>query len=137
MAARLGQTSEIQIQAHSNSVCHKVGELGSEVGPNLLTTRNRGKEFILLNVLDPNREVLPAWHDYAAVLKDGRTTNGIITQESPVSLTLRRAEAKESKIRRTDIDLLRDTGHSLMPSDLEKTISVQQMADILAWLLAQ
>lgn len=119
------------------SVCHKVGTVGYEVGPNLLSTRNRGSEFILLNVLDPNREVLPAWHDYVAVTNDGRSTNGIITQESPVSVTLRRAEAKESKPQRSDLDALVDTGRSLMPEDLEKTVSIQQMADLLAWIQAQ
>ena len=119
------------------SVCHKVGNLGYEVGPNLLSTRHRGTEFILLNVLDPNREVLPAWHDYVAVMRDGRTSNGIIAEESPVSVTLRRAEAKESTPLRRELDVLVDTGRSLMPEELEKTISIQQMADLLAWLQAQ
>ena len=52
-------------------------------------------------------------------------------------MTLRRAEAKETKILRSDIEVLRDTGQSLMPADLEKTVSIQQMADLLAWLQAQ
>ena len=119
------------------SVCHKVGIVGHEVGPNLLSTRNRGTEFILLNVLDPNREVLPAWHDYVAVLKDGRSTNGLVAQESPVSVTLRQSEGKETSLLRADIDLLSDTGRSLMPEDLEKSVSVQQMADLISWLYAQ
>ena len=119
------------------SVCHQVGDIGFEVGPNLLSVRNRGAEFILLNVLDPNREVLPAWHDYIALTSDGRSSNGIIAQESPVSVTLRQAERKEQKILRSDIELLKDTGRSLMPEDLEKSITVQQMADLLAWLNAQ
>ena len=116
------------------AVCHKVGNLGHAVGPNLLSTRNRGTEFILLNILDPNREALPAWHDYVAVLNDGRTFNGIIAEESPVSVTLRGTEAKESTHLRTELDVLVDTGRSLMPDDLEKTITVQQMADLFAWL---
>ena len=136
--AMLGNTDRgAQVFRKTCSVCHKVGNLGHQVGPNLLSTRHRGTEFILLNILDPNREVLPAWHDYIAVMHDGHTTNGIITDESPVSVTLRRAEGKESTPIRAELDFLVDTGRSLMPEEMEKTISIQEMADLLAWLQAQ
>ena len=54
-----------------------------------------------------------------------------------MSVNLGRAEAMESKFLRSDIDLLRDTRHSLMPADSEKTVSIQQVADLLGWLLVQ
>ncbi len=117
------------------SVCHQIGSVGHQVGPNLASFRNRGAEAILANVLDPNREVNPAWRDYVAVSVDGTTHNGVLISETAGSLTLRRAEAKETTLLRSDIEVLRDTGRSLMPEGLEKNIDPQGMSDLITWIL--
>ena len=117
------------------SVCHQIGTIGYQVGPNLATMKNRGPESILTNVLDPNREVNPAWRDYVAVTTDGQTHNGVLISESASILTFRRAEAKETSLLRSDLEALRDTGRSLMPEGLEKNIDTQAMADLIAWLM--
>ena len=117
------------------STCHQIGDVGYQVGPNLATMKNRGPEAILTNVLDPNREVNPAWRDYVAITSEGATHNGVLIAESASSLTLRRAEAKETSLLRSDVEALRDTGRSLMPEGLEKTINTQAMADLVAFLM--
>ncbi len=119
------------------SVCHQLNGVGHAVGPNLATVTNRGAESILVNLLDPNREVNPAWRDYIAVTLAGTTHNGVIITESSTSITLRRAEAKEDTLLRADVETIRDTGRSLMPEGLEKQIDVQGMADLISWLLEQ
>lgn len=117
------------------SVCHQIGSIGYQVGPNLASMKNRGTEAILTNVLDPNREVNPAWRDYVAVGTDGTTHNGVLISESAASLTLRRAEARETSLLRSEIEALRDTGRSLMPEGLEKSIDTQAMADLMQWIM--
>lgn len=117
------------------STCHQIGTVGNQVGPNLATMKNRGPEAILTNVLDPNREVNPAWRDYVAVTVDGTTHNGVLVAESASSLTLRRAEAKETSLLRADLEALRDTGRSLMPEGLEKNLDPQAMADLVTWMM--
>lgn len=117
------------------SVCHQIGTVGFQVGPNLATMKNRGPEAILTNVLDPNREVNPAWRDYIAVTTDGQTHNGVLIAESASVLTFRRAEAKETSLLRSDLEALRDTGRSLMPEGLEKNLDAQSMADLIGWLM--
>lgn len=117
------------------SVCHQIGTVGFQVGPNLATMKNRGPESILTNVLDPNREVNPAWRDYVAVTTSGQTYNGVLISESASILTFRRAEAKETSLLRSDLEALRDTGRSLMPEGMEKNLDPQAMADLIAWLM--
>lgn len=117
------------------STCHQIGSVGNQVGPNLATMKNRGPEAILTNVLDPNREVNPAWRDYVAVTVDGTTHNGVLVSESASTLTLRRAEAKETSLLRADLEVLRDTGRSLMPEGLEKNLDPQAMADLVTWMM--
>ena len=119
------------------SNCHQLGGMGFQVGPNLATVANRGADSILINLLDPNREVNPAWRDYLVVTTAGRTYNGVIINESATSITLRRAEAKEDSLMRSQVDSIQDTGRSLMPEGLEKEIDPQAAADLISWIMQQ
>jgi putative heme-binding domain-containing protein len=59
---------------------------------------------------------------------------GIIAAESNGSITLRRAQGEEETIPRDRIVSLSATGLSLMPQELEKNMSRQDLADLLAYL---
>ena len=116
------------------STCHALGGIGHPIGPNLAAMRNRGPEAILLNVLDPNREVNPKYLSYSLLTADGRTLAGMIEEETATSVTLRRADNAKHTVLRIDIDELRSSGISLMPEGLEKQINQQQMADLIQFL---
>ena len=116
------------------ATCHAVSGQGKAVGPDLATVQNRSAEQLLLQILDPNREVKPQYVSYQVITDEGRIKSGIIASESDASITLRRAEGAEDVIARQAIDSLTSTGLSLMPEGLEKEISPQQMADLLAYL---
>ncbi len=64
------------------SACHRAEKVGHEIGPNLATAKNRGAEFLLLNVLDPSREVNPEYVNYSVALDDGRILTGLIAAET-------------------------------------------------------
>ncbi|MGD9646631.1 MAG: PVC-type heme-binding CxxCH protein [Pirellulales bacterium] len=118
------------------AACHKLAGVGHEIAPNLATIQNRGAEAILLNVLDPNREVNPQYVNYVLVTDDGRTITGMIAAETATSVTLRRAEDQTDTVLRSQIDALESTRQSLMPEGLEKQIDQQAMADLIAYLLS-
>lgn len=117
------------------AACHRVEGVGHEIGPNLATVRSRGAEAILVNLLDPSREVNPQFVNYVLVTDDGRTLTGMVAAETAASVTLRRAEAATDTVLRVNIDELRSTGQSLMPEGMEKQLSKQEIADVIAYLL--
>jgi putative heme-binding domain-containing protein len=117
------------------ATCHRVGELGKDVGPNLATIRQWNPEQVLINILDPNREVAPNFIGYTLETKDGRTLDGLIADESAASLTLKRADGLTDKVLRRDIAQLSGSGLSLMPEGLEAAVTIEQMADLIAFLL--
>lgn len=119
----------------SCATCHRIGDLGKDVGPNLATIRQWSPEQVLINILDPNREVAPNFLSYTVETKHGRTLDGIITAESAASITLKRAEGITETVLRRDFAQLSGSGLSLMPEGLEAAISVEQMADLIAFLL--
>jgi len=73
--------------------------------------------------------------EYVVVLTDGRVSTGIIAAETPGSITLRRAEGAQETVLRRDIEALSSTGKSIMPEGVEKDLTPQDMADLLAFLL--
>ena len=66
------------------------------------------------------------------VTESGRIFNGIIAAETATSITLKRAEARQDVILRNTIEELAATGVSLMPEGLEKDLSPQDLADVIA-----
>lgn len=116
------------------SICHRVGAEGKQVGPDIVSVTNKSPDDLLLAMLDPNREAQPNFNVYTIVTEAGRVFNGIIVSESAVNITLRQAEGKQDTIARADIAQLLSTGKSLMPEGLEKDLSKQQVADVIAFI---
>lgn len=114
--------------------CHRLDREGIPVGPDLFGIRNQPKEAILLHVLVPDYEIAPGFAAYVIETKDGRTLSGLILSETTTSVTLRQAQGIEETILRTNIVSLLASNVSLMPQELEKTMSRQDLADLIAYL---
>jgi len=119
------------------SKCHRIGNVGHNVGPDISDTRARARDALLYDLLDPNRRVDPQYTEYVVVTTDGRLFNGLMIAESSDSVTLRQPEGREQTIPRTDIEDLKTTNKSLMPEGIERDVTVEQMADVLEFLKAR
>jgi putative membrane-bound dehydrogenase-like protein len=116
--------------------CHRLEEVGYDLGLPLGNIQAKGAEFILVNVLDPNLQVLPEYLNYVVITKDGRQFSGMIASETATSITLRRAEGQSDSILRANIDEMVSSGNSIMPEGLEQQVSKAQMADLIAYLMS-
>ncbi len=116
------------------ATCHQAEELGVEVGPNMATVANRSAEDLIVHILDPNREVAANYVNYSLATTSGRVLSGIIIEESANALVLRRAEGASDIVPRDQIESVTSTGISLMPEGLEKGLSHQDLADLIAFL---
>ena len=116
------------------SICHKVGDQGHLVAPEIVSVVNKSPNDLLIAILDPNREAQPNFTQYTVITKAGKVFTGMIAEETGASLTLRRAEGKQDVIRRADIAELVSSGKSLMPEGFEKDLSPEQIRDIIAFV---
>ena len=116
------------------ATCHRVSGQGVDVGPDLATVAGRSADDLLLHILDPNREVASNYMNYNVATTDGRTVSGIIASESATALTLKRAEGVTEVIPRGQIEAVASTGLSLMPEGLEKGLTAQDLADLMAFV---
>jgi putative membrane-bound dehydrogenase-like protein len=71
--------------------CHRLDGQGFELGPDLVTVKTTGKEKMLVNILDPNREVAPQFMAYTVDTKDDESFIGTVANESTASVTVRQA----------------------------------------------
>ncbi len=116
------------------STCHRIGDFGHAVGPDLASVQNKSPADLLVAIVDPNREAQPNYISYTLVTHQGTVHTGIIVAESAAGVTLRRADAKEDHILRSEIEELASTGKSLMPEGLEKDVPAADMADVIAYI---
>lgn len=116
------------------SKCHRLEDEGYEIGPNLVTVKNRGMDTVLLQLLDPNREINPEFVNFIITKKNGETFSGIIKSESPTGIELALGAGEHELIQRSDIEELRPSGISMMPEQLEVDLDVEAMSDLLAYI---
>lgn len=117
--------------------CHNLDGVGKEVGANLASALgNKTPDALLVDILDPSREVDPRFVQYVVSTLDGQTRTGVIAGETSAAVTLRLPDKGEVTVLRTDIDKLTGSGQSLMPDGLEKQLSKADFADLIAYLLS-
>ncbi len=117
------------------SRCHRLDGMGNEVGPDLTDViGRRPKGFFLTKVLDPNLNISPGYETYVIETRSGSTITGVVAQESPSSMILRREEGEEETVLRRSITSLRVSAVSTMPEGLEEEIDLKAMADLLQYL---
>lgn len=117
--------------------CHVYEGLGAKVGPDLTGMRNQPAEALLMHIVMPNYEVVPGFTSYEVETRDDRSLSGLLASESESSVTIRQAQGVEETVLRSNILSMRSTSLSLMPEELEKAISKQELADLLAFLKGQ
>lgn len=116
------------------SVCHQLGEQGHAVGPDLTALANRTHEFLLQEILDPNKNLDNRYVEYVCITKEGRTITGLLSSESGNAITLKGKEGRQETLLRSEIEEIKASGKSLMPEGLEKEISPAAMSDLIAYL---
>ncbi len=114
--------------------CHTHAGKGHAVGPDLTGLRNQPAETLLLHILVPNHEVVVGYTLYEMETRDGESVSGILVAQTPESLTLRMPLGLSKTVARGDLKTLRASALSLMPNELEKTMTRQELADLLAFL---
>ncbi len=115
--------------------CHRLGNLGHDVGPDLRALGRPSVDALLVAILDPNRAVVDPYVSAEALTRDGRALHGIIAGETPHTVTLRMAGGAEEVLRRSELTALRRTGRSLMPEGFELALDPRAMADLIAFLV--
>ncbi len=116
------------------AACHKLRGEGNEVGPDLGTVTDKTVPQLLEAIFDPNRAVESRYLSYTAVTLSDREVSGVITSETPNSISLKLQGGAEETILRAELKSLTGSGLSLMPEGLEAALQPQDVADLIAYI---
>jgi putative heme-binding domain-containing protein len=115
--------------------CHMPRRMAGRVGPDLSGINNKTKEELLTSILNPSYAVEPRFVNYVVTTKDGHMYDGVIANETPSAITLRGgSEEGDETVLRKNVAEIRASSVSLMPDGLEKDLSKQAIADVIAYL---
>jgi len=115
------------------AACHRAGDAGARVGPDLTDVGGRRNAVELERaLLDPGADVAPGNRTYRVVLKDGTAVTGRLLSHD--TFTVQLLDTRE-RLRSFDKSELRELGFvpSPMPS-FRGTLSPQEIADMVSYL---
>jgi putative heme-binding domain-containing protein len=118
-------------------MCHRVGDDGGSVGPELTTVSSRfSRRDILESILEPSKVVSEQFANTDFVLKNGDSATGRIVSETAETVVIRPSMLAPDmrEIRKADIKSREISKLSPMPPGLVNILTKQEILDLLAFL---
>ncbi len=120
------------------AACHKLHGHGGVIGPDITGANRSNLEYLLGNILTPSAIIQDAYRMQIVVTNDGRVYSGVPASEDDRLLRLRVANQTEPvTINKSQIESRDVAPVSMMPEGLLKTMSDEQVLDLVAYLQSQ
>lgn len=117
------------------AACHRIGQEGHLVGPQLDGVGGRGVDRLLEDILDPNRNIDQAFRTTVYVTVDGKVINGLERARDGKTIVIADAEGKEIRLAADDVEESYRSQVSLMPTTVTEKLPASDLHNLLAWLL--
>ena len=116
--------------------CHKVGQTGSTIGPELTSI---GKKFDKTGLLDaiihPSAAILLGYEPWLINTKDGSSFFGFLVSENKQAVVIKDVAGQQHTIATDKISSKQKQNKSVMPDPAVAGISEQELADVAGYLL--
>lgn len=114
--------------------CHKIYGEGADVGPDITHNGRNNWDQLVSNVFDPSLVIGAGYQARQLLTSDGRVLTGLPVEESDQRVVLKVQGGKIETIARDDIDDYKVSEISMMPEELEKQLTKQEIADLMSFL---
>jgi len=117
------------------SACHRLGHAGGTTGPDLSRIGTiRTRQDLLESVVFPSLSFVRNYEPVIVVTTSGQAVNGLIRDDSATGLLLATGPDQEVRLPKEDIDEIHPSRVSIMPAGLDKQLTLQELADLIAFL---
>ena len=115
--------------------CHIVNKKGKDVGPDLSEIGSKlSRTAFFESILFPSAGIAHNYEMYSVVLNDGNVVSGLLTSQTDQAVTIRNKEGINRTISAGDVDEIVKQKISIMPADLQKLLSEQDLVDVVEHL---
>lgn len=130
---------EVFLAARNNCfACHRAVGRGGTVGPDLSKIGQfRTRSELLESIVFPSRSITPQFQTHSIAMRDGRVATGLVVRETADALYVRAPDLAEIRVARSNVEDVVPATVSLMPDGLERSLTRQQLADLLEFLSQQ
>ena len=117
------------------SSCHRVGDLGQAVGPDLTTIgANRSATDLLESIVFPSASIVRDYSTYQVLTINGQAFSGVLVSENSEAIQLQQASGKSVRILQSEIERIDPGSVSIMPAGLEQALTEDELVDIVKYL---
>jgi putative heme-binding domain-containing protein len=117
------------------AACHPFGYLGGNVGPDLTRIGQiRQERDLLESIVFPSASLVRSYESVVVLTKSGKSHNGLVKKDSADEVILATGPKEEVRITKDEIEEMRPSTVSVMPSGLDQQLSPQDLADLIAFL---
>jgi putative heme-binding domain-containing protein len=115
--------------------CHQINGEGKDVGPDLShIAKKLGRPQLLENLIDPSKTIEDKYTNYALQTVDGRAATGLLIERTAQFVAVKDAQSKVLRVPVSEVEVLEAQKKSLMPDFLLRDMTIEQAADLLAYL---
>ena len=116
--------------------CHQVEGRGGQAGPDLTTlAAATDRRRLVESIVAPSREIAPQFVSWNVARTDGTVFTGILLEQSPDgTLVFADSEGRRIGVKREEIAERKPQETSIMPEDVARTMTMQELRDLLAFL---
>jgi len=116
------------------ALCHKLGDQGKVLGPQLEGVGARGNSRLCEDILWPDRNVDDAFRMTMLLLDGGESVNGLVSDRNSESLLLTDPTGKQRRILLSDIEHEKQSKLSLMPGNFDELMTDSELASLIGYL---
>ncbi len=114
--------------------CHKYGEAGEGIGPDLSAVAKRFKRReILESIYYPSKIISDQYRSTKIVTEDGRTIIGLVSELNGV-YTILQQDATRLTLKKNEVSEKYDSLISVMPTNLLDNLTMEEIADLFAFM---
>ena len=121
-------------------ICHQHGGRGGKIGPDLSRlSQNNSREQIIASILQPSREMAPHFQPWVLQTDAGKTQVALRLHKSGDGGEEVYADMQGEvfRLRSDEIELRQASDVSIMPDGLEKTVTINELRDLVEFLTSK
>jgi putative heme-binding domain-containing protein len=116
------------------AACHQLFGEGTKLGPDLTAANRADRDFLLVSLVDPSSVIRKEFVNVVVQTIDGRVLTGLPVAQDAAGVTLLSPKNEKTAVAASEIEDVHESPVSMMPDDLYRQLSPQELRDLFAYL---